>query len=397
MINKGKEHQKENHEGESKVASMPTIDRQSEQHAITSSDLHKVNSYSVPNSFTSCIPFLHRFLKSKKEQSKKDILDTLRKIQVNIPLLDAIKQIPSYAKFLKELCTNKRRIKEHEIVALSEEVSAVLQRKLPPKLKDPGSFTIPCTIGTTRFERVLLDLGASINLMPYSVYKTLNLGELKETKVTIQLADRSLKYPRGLLEDILVSVDGLILPVDFFVLDMEDAPMPISLPLILGRPFMCTARTKIDVFEGALTMTVLGETVSFNISEARSDPVENVFLHDTKEMITSKDDSAIETVAALEATSCYEGEYVPSFVPLSISNKKHVNALDRLSQEGFKPSKGHLSTESPSTTFLCASMKRTSSGDPPYPPDANKKSFMKKTLKLLTKSSRKTSGFITFV
>lgn len=148
----------------------------------------------------------------------------------------------------------------------------MLQRKLPPKLKDLGSFNIPCTIETTRFELTLLDLGVSINLMSYSVYETLNLGPLKETNITIQLVDRSLKYPKGLLEDVLVSVYGLILPVDFFVLDMEEAPMPTLLPLILGRPFMRMARTKIDVFDGTLIMTVrawrIGEIVGFNIFEA---------------------------------------------------------------------------------------------------------------------------------
>ncbi|XP_070674210.1 uncharacterized protein [Malus domestica] len=91
--------------------------------------------------------------------------DSDKKVQVNLPLLDAIKQVPKYAKFLKGLCTNKRRFNDSEIVALSEEVSVVLQRKLPPKLKDIGSFTIPCVIGGKEFRRALSDLGASINLM----------------------------------------------------------------------------------------------------------------------------------------------------------------------------------------------------------------------------------------
>ena len=94
------------------------------------------------------VPYPGRLVKRKKEKNTKDILDTFRKVQINIPLLDAIQQIPRYAKFLKELCTNKRTFKEKETVALNEEVSAVLLRKLPPKLKDLGSFTIPCIIGT---------------------------------------------------------------------------------------------------------------------------------------------------------------------------------------------------------------------------------------------------------
>ncbi|CAL9006569.1 unnamed protein product, partial [Prunus brigantina] len=205
----------------------------------------------------------------KKEENEKDILETFKKVQINIPLLNAIAQIPKYAKILKDLCTNKRRFKEHEQVALSEEVSAVLQRKLPPKLKDPGSFSIPCIVGDFKFQKALLDLGASINLMPYHVYEKLNLGELQATTVSIQLADRTIRYPKGILEDILVNVEGLILPVDFLVLEMEEAPIPNNeLPLIFGRPFMATAKTKIDVEQGTLTMTVNGETVAFKVFDA---------------------------------------------------------------------------------------------------------------------------------
>ena len=143
------------------------------------------------------VPFPRRFMQSKKDESEKDILETFRKVQVNIPLLDAIKQVPKYAKFLKELCTTKRRMANKEVVKVSENVSAVLQRKLPTKCKDPGSFTIPCVIGNTRFEHAMLDLGASINVMPYSIYASMNLGELKNDGVIIQLADRSNAYPKG--------------------------------------------------------------------------------------------------------------------------------------------------------------------------------------------------------
>ncbi|CAN6679349.1 unnamed protein product [Malus baccata var. baccata] len=160
-----------------------------------------ISNTNLPN-----VPFPRRFAQSKKEESEKDILDTFRKVQVNIPLLDAIKQVPRYAKFLKELCTTRKKISNKEVVKVSENVSAVLQRKLPPKCKDPGSFTIPCVIGNTRFEQCMLDLGASINVMPYSIYASMNLGELKQDDVIIQLADHSNAYPKGVLEDVLVQV-----------------------------------------------------------------------------------------------------------------------------------------------------------------------------------------------
>ncbi|CAL2256333.1 unnamed protein product [Prunus armeniaca] len=202
---------------------------------------------------------------SNKQSLNPSGKSTNPKVQINISLLNAIAQIPKYAKFLKDLCTNKRRFKEHEQVALSEEVSAVLQRKLPPKLKDP--------VSDFKFEKALLDLGASINLMLYHVYDKLNLGELQATSVSIQLADRTIRYPKGILEDVLVKVEELILPANFLVLEMEEAPIHDNqLPFILGRPFMATAGAIIDVKKGTLTMTVFIETIAFKVFEASKFP-----------------------------------------------------------------------------------------------------------------------------
>ncbi|KAL5574040.1 hypothetical protein UlMin_023637 [Ulmus minor] len=223
-----------------------------------------ISNSSIPINVSS-LPFPSRFATTKKEEHEKEILETFRKVQVNIPLLDAIKQVPRYAKFLKELCTNKRKLKGNEIVNFGENVSAVLQRKIPPKCKDPGSFTIPCTIGKVRFERAMLDLGASINVMPSSIFASLNLGPLKETGVIIQLADRSNTYPKGVLEDVLVQVNEMVFPADFYVIDMCEDANSKAAPLLLGRPFMKTARTKIDVHNGTLTMEFDGESISFNI------------------------------------------------------------------------------------------------------------------------------------
>ncbi|KAM1895790.1 hypothetical protein ACFX13_044497 [Malus domestica] len=230
-----------------------------------------INSNVVPPN----VPFPRRFMQSKKEEDAKDILETFRKVQVNIPLLDAIKQVPRYAKFFKELCTTRNRISSKEVVKVSENVSAVLQHKLPTKCKDPGSFTIPCVIGNTRFESAMLDLGASINVMPYSIYESMHLGELKKDGVIIQLADRSNAYPKGVLEDVLVQVNHLIFPADFYVLEMDESDHSPTLPILLGRPFMKTSRTKIDVFNGTLMMKFDGEVINFNISDSIKYPSED--------------------------------------------------------------------------------------------------------------------------
>jgi len=145
--------------------------------------------------------------------------------------------MPLYAKFMKELLTGRRRPKDDENIALSKNCRAILQKKLPPKLKDPGAFTIPCSIGPVAIGRALCDIGASINLMPLSMMKKLGCGEPKLTRMTHTLADRSISYPFGVHEDVLVKVNELVFPADFVILDMaEDEEMP----LILGRPFLAT-------------------------------------------------------------------------------------------------------------------------------------------------------------
>ncbi|XP_022158942.1 uncharacterized protein LOC111025397 [Momordica charantia] len=130
--------------------------------------------------------------------------------------------MPQYMKFMKDISKKKRKLEDYEMIPLTEECSVILQRKLPSKLKDPGRFSIPCSIGDVVFANVLCDLGASINLMPLSVFKKLGYGKVRPTTISLQLADRSIKYRRGIIEDVLVKVGKFIFPVDFVVLDMEE-------------------------------------------------------------------------------------------------------------------------------------------------------------------------------
>ncbi|XP_058000800.1 uncharacterized protein LOC131179101 [Hevea brasiliensis] len=173
--------------------------------------------------------------------------------------------MPSYAKFLKEILSNKRRLEDYETVALTEECSALLQNKLPPKLKDPRSFSIPCHIGDTSIDKVLCDLGASVSLMPLSICEKLKVGELKPTTISLQLADRPIKYPVGILENVPLKVGKFFIPVDFVVLEMEE---DIHIPIILGRPFLATAGAIIDVKNGRLILKVGEEEVEFNLNQA---------------------------------------------------------------------------------------------------------------------------------
>ncbi|XP_052188595.1 uncharacterized protein LOC127798941 [Diospyros lotus] len=210
------------------------------------------------------LPFPQRLKQHQNEQFAK-LFEMLKKLHINIPFVDAITQVPSYAKFLKDILANKRKLAEFETVKLSEECSAIVQNKLPQKLNDPGSFTIPCIIGDICFDKVLCDLGASINLMPLTIFRKLGLGEPKPTTITLQLADRSIKHPKGIVEDVLVKVEKFIFPVDFIVLDMiED----LEVPLILGRPFLATGKALIDVQQGQLVLRVQDDQVTFNVFQA---------------------------------------------------------------------------------------------------------------------------------
>ncbi|KAG9453456.1 hypothetical protein H6P81_006360 [Aristolochia fimbriata] len=214
------------------------------------------------------LPYPERAKKDKLEDKFSKFIDIFKKLEINISFVEALMQMSQYTKFLKEVLSGKRRIEEQGTVILTESCSAILKNQLP-KLKAPESFTIPCEFRNFKFNKVLCDLGASINLMPLSICRKLNLGELKETNIMLQFADRSTKMPNGLIEDVLVKIGKFIYPSDFVVLDME---VDWELPLILGRPFLATAAALIDVKQGKLTLRLNDEEIVFDIKQAIKSP-----------------------------------------------------------------------------------------------------------------------------
>ncbi|XP_057745139.1 uncharacterized protein LOC130963005 [Arachis stenosperma] len=163
--------------------------------------------------------------------------------------------------------TKKRSWKNNETVVLTEECSAIIQHKLPQKLKDPGSFQIPCIIGKITVEKALCDLGASINMMSLEMMRRMRIEEAKPTRMALQLADRSFKFPHRIVEDLLVKVGDFIFPADFVVLDMEEGA---KTSIILGRPFLATAVAIIDVQKGELVLRLHEEKMIFNMFKAMS-------------------------------------------------------------------------------------------------------------------------------
>ncbi|XP_031095146.1 uncharacterized protein LOC115999436 [Ipomoea triloba] len=252
------------------------------------------------------LPYPQRLWKSKESDRESKFYKMLDKLEISMPFVEAISQIPSYKKFLKNILGqipsykkflknilgnkkkpeksaenilgnkkkpeksavvdlgNKKKPEKSAVVDLSEGAltCAVLQHKLPPKLKDPGSFFIPCIIGGFVVGGALCDLGASVSLMPYSLCKRLNLGTPKPTSMTLQMADRSIKRPVGVLEDVPVMIDQYFIPGDFVVLDIEE---DAKVTIILGRPFLATAGALIDVRRGKLVREVAENKIEFDI------------------------------------------------------------------------------------------------------------------------------------
>ena len=218
------------------------------------------------------ISYPQRLRKNRLDKQFGRFMDIFKKLHINIPFAKALEQIPGYMKFMKDILSKKRKFGDYVTVALLEECSAILQKKLPPKLKDPGSFTFPCAIGNAVFEIAMCDLGTSINLMSWSIFKKMKLGEARPTTVTLQLADRSLTHLRGIIEDVLVKVDKFIFPTYFIILDMQEDK---EVPIILGRPFQAMGRTMMDVQKGELRLRDQEEEVTFNVFNAIKHP------HDT--------------------------------------------------------------------------------------------------------------------
>ncbi|GKD58629.1 reverse transcriptase domain-containing protein [Tanacetum coccineum] len=200
-----------------------------------------------------------------------DVLKTLPKQNIPYPsrrndqnFPDALLLMPRFAPTIKSLLMNKDKLLELAKIPLNENCSAMLLKKLPKKLGDPGKFLIPCNFPGMDVCHALADLGTSINLMPLSIWKKLSLPKLTPTRMTLELADRSITRPKGVAKDVFVKVGKFHFPTDFVVVDFEADP---RVPLILGRSFLRTGRALIDVYGEEITLRVDNEAVTFNLNQ----------------------------------------------------------------------------------------------------------------------------------
>nr|GEU44006.1 hypothetical protein [Tanacetum cinerariifolium] len=222
----------------------PEVDERVEE-TLTDQDLAE---YTIKDPLYPNIPYPLRMLKQKQQEKDEVQIQKFRQmfkqLHINITLADALILMPKYQKMLKALLSDKEKLQELENTPLNENCSAVILKKLPEKLEDPGKFLIPCGFSELKC-KALADLGASINLMPLSVWKKLGLPELISTRMTLELANRAIFTPARIARDVFVPVGKFTFPVDFVIVDYESNP---RVPLILGRPFLRTARALIDVY-----------------------------------------------------------------------------------------------------------------------------------------------------
>nr|GEV48254.1 reverse transcriptase domain-containing protein [Tanacetum cinerariifolium] len=286
------------------------------------------------------IPYPSRMHK-QKQQDKDEIQihkfwQMFKQLHINFTLADALILIPKYQKMFKALLSNKDKLLELENTPLNENCSAVILKKLPKKLKDPGKFLIP--FGFSEFKyKAISDLGASINLMPLSIWKKLGLPELISTRMTLELANRAICTPAGIARDVFVLVGNFTFPANFVIVDYES---DLRVSLVLERPFLWTARTLIDVHEEEMIFCDGDERLTFNM---RHDTLSysNQPQKESINTINIYDDSCEDYLEDLFATNHLSGN--PTFS--SHTDLTSPEVIDPLSGSTTFSSSNHLLEE----------------------------------------------------
>ncbi|GKC54761.1 reverse transcriptase domain-containing protein [Tanacetum coccineum] len=230
-------------------------------------------------------------------------------------LMDALTQIPKYSKVLKDLLKDKEKLEELANTPINIERSAILLNKVPEKLGDPGKFLIPCVLQDLEVCNSFADFGASINLMPLSIYEKLGIGPLKPTRMTLELANRFVTYPIGIAEDVIVKVDKINFLADFVIVDFE---ADLRVPIILGRPFFRTAKALVDLYEEKLTLRIKNEELVFRAEKALR--------------YTLKDHHSVHSIDIVNSSSS------PSLAPFKTSDSILEEFVDELALiDSFPP------------------------------------------------------------
>ncbi|GJT55715.1 reverse transcriptase domain-containing protein [Tanacetum coccineum] len=238
----------------------------------------EIQDLNSPRPIPSKLPYPERMKvreNDKPSAQHSRFLKMFKQLRLEIGLKDALVEMPKFNKWLSSLLRNKEKLEEIAITTVNAECSAIIMNKVPEKLEDPGKFLIPCALQELDRTSALADSGASINLLPHSIYKKLRLEALTPTRMTLELANRSITHPMGIAEDVVVRVDGFTFLADFVVVNFEPDP---RVPIILGRPFLRTAKALIDLYEETLTLRVGKEELVYYADKSEKNKDKN-FVH----------------------------------------------------------------------------------------------------------------------
>ncbi|GJY61996.1 reverse transcriptase domain-containing protein [Tanacetum coccineum] len=266
-----------------------------------------------PNSYPSKLPYPERMKvreNDKPSAQHSRFLKMFKQLRLEIGLKDALVEMPKFNKWLSSLLRNKEKLEEIAITTVNAECSAIIMNKVPEKLEDLGKFLIPCALQELNRTSALADSGASINLLPHSIYKKLGLEALTPTRMTLELANRSITHPMGIAEDVVVRVDDFTFLADFVVVNFEPNP---RVPIILGRPFLRTAKALIDLYEETLTLRVGKEELVYYADKSEKNKNKH-FVHAISVINFSKDDPFSGS------TTTHSDDPSPSSSPVKISD-----------------------------------------------------------------------------
>ncbi|GJR76620.1 reverse transcriptase domain-containing protein [Tanacetum coccineum] len=275
-----------------------------------------------PNSYQSRLPYPERMKVRENDKPSAQLswfLKMFKQLRLEIGLKDALVEMPKFNKWLSSLLRNKEKLEEIAITTVNAECSAIIMNKVLEKLEDPGKFLIPCALQELDRTSALADSGASINLLHHSIYKKLRLEALTPTRMTLELANRSISHPMGIAEDVVVRVDGFTFLADFVVVNFEPDP---RVPIILGRPFLRTAKALIDLYEEKLTLRVGKDELVYYADKSEKNKDKN-FVHAISIIDFSKADPFSGS------TTTHSNDPSPSSSPVKTSDnfEKFANEL----------------------------------------------------------------------
>ncbi|GKD32872.1 hypothetical protein Tco_1248381 [Tanacetum coccineum] len=258
-----------------------------QHHQVPQEEKQSVSYYVEP--YEPPIPFPRRLEHHIEEALVHETMESLKKIRINRPILKEIRQTNNYAKYMKDLVANKPKTEQDNEIRMNPRCFALLQNQLPPKERDPGSFILPCSIERFDFNNTLADLGASISIMPFFMYKFLGKGKLEPINMVIKMADNTKCTPKGIVENLLIKINKFIFLVDFLILDMVE---DFKMPTILGRPLLATVHAKVDIFRKPIFLEVGNEKVIFKMRSSFTTIIFE-FVRAIRNKISIEDDNLI--------------------------------------------------------------------------------------------------------